>query len=73
LTLRFRHCGEGRSPVRQTTTSEKARQGHWGRHVLLILIAALFLAAIAWLGAEIFGEATETPATTSQASWSMPA
>ena len=26
-------------------STDKARQGHWGRHVLIILIAALLLAA----------------------------
>jgi hypothetical protein len=35
----------------------KARQGHWGRRVLLVLIAALLLAAAAWGAAELYGRA----------------
>lgn len=40
---------------------EKARQGRWGRRVLIILIAGLLLAFIAWGLAEIFGKAIEPP------------
>ncbi|QND57053.1 MULTISPECIES: hypothetical protein [Mesorhizobium] len=42
---------------------DKARQGRWGWHGLRILIAALLLAFAAWGIAEIYGEATKTPAT----------
>jgi hypothetical protein len=38
---------------------KRARQGRKGRPVLLVLIAALVLALIAWGVAEIFGEATD--------------
>jgi hypothetical protein len=34
----------------------KARQGNRGFQILLVLIAALVLAAIAWAGAEFYGE-----------------
>jgi hypothetical protein len=36
-------------------STDKARQGHWGRHVLIVLIAALLLAAVAWGIAELYG------------------
>ena len=39
--------------------TDKARQGHWGRHVLIILIVALMLAAGAWAAAEFYGEAID--------------
>jgi hypothetical protein len=41
----------------------KARQGGWGRHGFIILIAALLLTAIAWGIAELYGEQAKTPAT----------
>lgn len=34
----------------------KARQGNRGTKVLLVLVFALLLAAIAWAGAEFYGE-----------------
>ena len=40
-------------------STDKARQGHWGRHVLVVLVAALLLAAMAWGIAEIYGVAIE--------------
>lgn len=43
--------------------TEKARQGRWGWQILMVLVGGLMLAAIAWYGAEFFGEAIETPAT----------
>lgn len=43
--------------------TEKARQGRWGWQVLMVLVGGLLLAAVAWYGAEFFGEAIETPAT----------
>ena len=39
--------------------SDKARQGRWGRHLLLILLGGLILAFIAWGLAELYGEAIE--------------
>lgn len=38
-------------------STDKARQGHWGRHVLIVLVAALVLAAVAWGIAETYGVA----------------
>jgi len=35
--------------------TQKARQGRLGTHVLIVLVAALILAMIAWWGAEMFG------------------
>ncbi|CAI2932861.1 hypothetical protein WHT83_01215 [Aminobacter sp. P9b] len=48
--------------------AQKARQGTRGRHVLLVLLAGLFLAFAAWGGAEFYGEmidqnASQTTAT----------
>jgi len=40
----------------------EARQGRAGKPVLTVLSAALILAAIAWAGAEWWGEATDPPA-----------
>lgn len=45
---------------------DKARQGHWGRHGLRILIAALLLAFIAWGIAEIYGEMIDRTPTPEQ-------
>ena len=38
-------------------STDKARQGRSGRHVLMILVAALLLAAVAWGAAEFYGVA----------------
>ena len=38
-------------------STDKARQGHRGRHVLIVLVAALLLAAVAWGVAEFYGVA----------------
>lgn len=43
-------------------TGTEARQGRTGRPILIVLIASLALAAVAWLGAEIWGESTDAPA-----------
>jgi len=45
-----------------TETGTEARQGRTGRPVLIVLIAGLTLALLAWIGAEIWGEATDAPA-----------
>jgi hypothetical protein len=42
---------------------DKARQGRWGRHGFLILIAALLLTLVAWGVAEFYGEMIKTPTT----------
>jgi hypothetical protein len=34
----------------------KARQGRWGMQILIILICALILAGIVWIGVEVYGE-----------------
>jgi len=50
----------------KTIPTDKARQGHRGRHVLRILIAALLLAFVAWGVAEIYGEMIKTNAPVTQ-------
>ena len=40
-------------------STDRARQGRRGRHVLVILVVALLLAAGAWAVAEFYGEAIE--------------
>jgi hypothetical protein len=52
--------------------TDKARQGHWGRHVLLILLGGLFLAIIAWGIVEVYGELIEPPNVTTSAALSAP-
>jgi hypothetical protein len=42
--------------VEKKIRAEKAKQGRWGMHALLILVCALILAAIAWFGVEMYGE-----------------
>jgi hypothetical protein len=42
--------------VEKKVEAEKARQGRWGMHVLLVLVCALILAGIAWFALEIYGE-----------------
>lgn len=51
-----RGTGDDREPK---LAADKARQGRWGGRVLLVLIAALILAAIAWWAVEIYGGAIE--------------
>lgn len=41
--------------------TDKARQGRWGRHALLILIGGLILAFIVWGLVELYGEAIKPP------------
>jgi hypothetical protein len=43
-------------------TATDARQGRRGRPVLIVLVSALILASIAWIGAEMWGEASDAPA-----------
>lgn len=43
-------------------TGTEARQGRPGRPMLIVLVAGLVLALIAWLGAGMWGEATDAPA-----------
>jgi hypothetical protein len=51
---------------RKTVNSQRARQGGTGSRVLLILVASLVLLGVVWLVSELFGEASETPATRDQ-------
>ena len=37
-------------------SATEAKQGRRGRHVLVILVCALVLAAVAWAGVELWGE-----------------
>ena len=43
--------------------TDKARQGHRGTHLLLILIISLLLVLIVWGGVEIYGRIIEPPAS----------
>lgn len=43
--------------------TDNARQGHWGRHVLMVLIGGLALAMVAWAVAEMYGENIDQNAT----------
>lgn len=43
----------------------QARQGLKGRPVLVVLIAGMALALLAWLGAQMWAESTDAPATNS--------
>ena len=47
---------------------DRARQGRWGSHVLMILVVGLLLAAGAWAVAEFYGASIEpsqpAPSTT---------
>ncbi len=54
-----RHPDSSGAPVQETAT--EARQGSRGMPVLKVLIAGLILAALAWGGAEWWGEASDAP------------
>lgn len=47
--------------------TDKARQGHWGRHLLMILVIGLVLALIAWGAVEIYGRMIEPTAPSTAA------
>jgi len=38
-------------------STDNARQGRRGRHVLVVLVVAMLLAAVAWVAAEFYGAA----------------
>ena len=40
----------------KTIPTDKARQGGWGRPVLIVLVVGLLLAMGAWAGVELWGE-----------------
>lgn len=43
-------------------SADRARQGGWGRPVLIVLIVGLLLALGAWAGVEMWGEQIDAPA-----------
>ena len=47
----------------KTIPTDRARQGRWGNHVLLVLVAGLVLAGAVWLGLEFYGEAIDAHST----------
>lgn len=49
----------GRPNTDKKVATDKARQGKLGQPVLVVLIAALVLAAIAWFAAEMFGQSID--------------
>ena len=51
------------SSMNKELPEKKARQGRLGLPVLVVLVAALILAAVAWWGAEIYGVFIETDQT----------
>jgi hypothetical protein len=59
------HPPETGPPPRQSEAepdripAKKARQGRLGRPVLVVLVVGLILAALAWWGAEIYGNSIE--------------
>ncbi|MEP7454943.1 hypothetical protein [Phyllobacterium sp. SB3] len=53
-------------------TAREARQGPLGKPVLLVLVGGLLLAAVAWGGAELFGESTDNKANVTQQENSAP-
>ncbi len=48
--------------MQKTIPTDKARQAGWGRPVLIVLVAGLLLAIIAWVGLEMWGERIDAPA-----------
>lgn len=46
----------------KTIPTDKARQGGWGRPVLIVLVVGLLLAMGAWAGVELYGERIDAPA-----------
>lgn len=47
------------APVQETAT--EARQGSYGKPMLIVLVCGLVLAVVAWSGAEWWGESTDAP------------
>ncbi|MCC2613260.1 hypothetical protein [Neorhizobium petrolearium] len=56
-----RHPNPIGSPVEEPMSPTEARQGRRGFPVLMVLIAGLILAMLAWGGAEWWGETTAPP------------
>ena len=53
--------------------TDKARQGHWGTHLLIILIVALVLAFVVWAAVDIYGQMIEPPAAGALSVMAVPA
>ena len=53
--------------------TDRARQGHWGTHLLIILIVALVLAFVVWGAVEIYGQMIEPPAAGAVSAMAVPA
>lgn len=51
--------------VTKTVPANKARQGRWGWHVLIVLIAAMLLAFAVWGGVYFYGETLDNVPTQS--------
>lgn len=58
--------------MKKTITAPRARQGAWGRPVLLVLIVSLILAALVWWGVEMYGNAIQSPNTNASPETSAP-
>jgi hypothetical protein len=63
----MRRIDEAGKPI----ATDKARQGRWGVQVFTVLVCSLMLAALVWLGVEIYGRSiappqAEQPAQTTQ-------
>jgi type II secretory pathway component PulK len=52
----------------KTVGEDRARQGRRGTQVLIVLVAALVLAVIAWIIAESYGESIDAQPTQQQTS-----
>ncbi|MBO9124052.1 MULTISPECIES: hypothetical protein [unclassified Rhizobium] len=51
---------ENRQSEKVTETATEARQGSYGRPVLMVLVCSLVLALLAWGGVEMWGERQDT-------------
>ena len=59
--------------MQKTVSTDKARQGGWGRPVLVVLVVGLLLAMVVWAGVEIWGERIDTPAADNPGGVTAPA
>lgn len=55
MEMKTRWENDGRHHVEKELPAVDARQGHMGRRVLTVLIAALVLAFIVWIPVELWG------------------
>jgi hypothetical protein len=63
--MRLTAFKEWRPMVTKTVPANKARQGRWGWHVLIVLIAAMLLAFAVWGGVYFYGETLDNVPTQS--------